>query len=372
MICRRDSGPDDTCARVCEKRCEYPWPWLFAPRLAVRNSRLVVVAIYKFWGARTCGRPSGALLHVLVGPLRFIHVDVLGVNYVARLVARGAAGGRAACCWPPTCSRAGSRRLFRARRLIRLVQHFSEFVQRTLQVFRRGTQPWHAAFVDSFLRVFDGVLSRLHISFRKLLAIFANHFLALVEDAVEAIARFDFFHAAAVIFAVRFGLHAHLLGFFLGQAAGSSDSDGLLLIGGFVLGAYVENAVGVDVEGDLDLRQSSGRRRNAIQLELAEGAIIVGEFALALQYVNLHAWLVVRCRRISFHLFRRDGGVARDLHGHHAAESFDAQRERGHVQQQDVLDVASQHRALNGRADGHDFVRIDALVRFFATEEVAD
>ena len=51
---------------------------------------------------------------------------------------------------------------------------------------------------------------------------------------------------------------------------------------------------------------------------------------------------------------------------HDFAQGLDAQRERRHVQQEDVLDFARQHAALDRRADGHHFVRIDALVRFLA------
>ena len=39
--------------------------------------------------------------------------------------------------------------------------------------------------------------------------------------------------------------------------------------------------------------------------------------------------------------------------GHHATEGLDAEGQRGHVQQQHVLDVALQHATLDGGADGH-------------------
>jgi hypothetical protein len=42
-----------------------------------------------------------------------------------------------------------------------------------------------------------------------------------------------------------------------------------------------------------------------------------------------------------------------DQLGEHAAQRLDAQRQRGHVEQQHVLDVALQHAALDGGADGH-------------------
>ena len=53
---------------------------------------------------------------------------------------------------------------------------------------------------------------------------------------------------------------------------------------------------------------------------------------------------------------------------HHAAVGLDAQRERRDVQQQDVLDFALEHAGLDRRADGHDLVGVDALVRLLAED----
>ena len=55
----------------------------------------------------------------------------------------------------------------------------------------------------------------------------------------------------------------------------------------------------------------------------------------------------------------------------HAALGLQAQRQRGDVEQEHVLDVAGQDRALDGRADGDDLVGVDALVRLLA-EDVLD
>ena len=71
-------------------------------------------------------------------------------------------------------------------------------------------------------------------------------------------------------------------------------------------------------------------------------------------------------------LLRRDGRVALDQLGHDAAERLDPERQRGHVEEQDVLDVAGQDAGLDRRADRHDLVRVDALVRLLAAEHLLD
>ena len=64
----------------------------------------------------------------------------------------------------------------------------------------------------------------------------------------------------------------------------------------------------------------------------------------------------------------RDGGVAGDQRGADAAERLDAQRERGDIEQQNVLDVAAQHAGLDRRAERDDLIGVDPAVRLFAEE----
>ena len=130
----------------------------------------------------------------------------------------------------------------------------------------------------------------------------------------------------------------------------------------------MQDAVGVDVEGDFDLRHAARGRRDAVELERAEVLVVAGQRALALQNHDFHARLVVAVGREDLRLARRDGGVARDHRGGHAARGLDGERERSHVEQEHVLHVALEHAALDGRADGDDFIRVHALVRLLADE----
>ncbi len=148
----------------------------------------------------------------------------------------------------------------------------------------------------------------------------------------------------------------------------AGDGDLLLLAGTLVLGGDVEDAVGVDVEGDFDLRHAARGRRDAVELEGAELLVVARHRALALQDDDFHAGLVVAVSREDLRLPRRDRRVARDHRRRDAACGFDGQRERRDVEQEHVLHIALEHAALDGRADGDDFVRIDALVRFLAGE----
>ena len=68
----------------------------------------------------------------------------------------------------------------------------------------------------------------------------------------------------------------------------------------------------------------------------------------------------------------RDGRVAVDHLRRHAAHRLDPERQRGHVEEQDVLDLAAEDAGLDRRADRHDLVGVDALVRLLAAEHLLD
>ena len=168
---------------------------------------------------------------------------------------------------------------------------------------------------------------------------------------------------------MRFGFALHLLDLVLARETGAAgDGDLLLLAGAEILGGDVQDAVGVDVEGDFDLRHAARGRRDAVEVEGAELLVVARERALALQHLDFHARLVVAVGREDLRLPGRDRGVARDHRRGHAAGGFDRQRERSHVEQEHVFHVALEHAALDGRADGDDFIRVHALVRLLADQ----
>ncbi len=120
---------------------------------------------------------------------------------------------------------------------------------------------------------------------------------------------------------------------------------------------------------DLDLRHAARRRRDAEQVELAEHLVVGRHLALALEYPDRDRGLVVLGGREGLALLGRDRRVAVDQPGEDAAQRLDAERQRRHVEQQDVLDLAFQDAGLDCRADRDNLVRVDAAMRL-APEEL--
>jgi hypothetical protein len=91
----------------------------------------------------------------------------------------------------------------------------------------------------------------------------------------------------------------------------------------------VDDAVGVDVEGDLDLRHAARRRRQVHQLELAQRLVVHGHLALALEDVDLHRGLVVVGGGEHLAPLGRDGGVPLDEAVHDPTLGLDARGSAG-------------------------------------------
>ncbi|AER56389.1 putative NAD-specific glutamate dehydrogenase [Pseudoxanthomonas spadix BD-a59] len=189
-----------------------------------------------------------------------------------------------------------------------------------------------------------------------------------VDQGVGLVAHGHQFVELPVLVAVCFGVGDHALDLFVRQARTGLDLDLLLLVGLLVLGRHVQDAVGVDVEGHLDLRQAARRRLDAGQVETGQRLVEAGLLALALQHVHGHGRLVVLGGGEGLRGLGRDGGVLLDDLGEHPAQGLDAQRQRGHIQQQHVLDVTAQHAALDRGAQRHGLVGVDVLARLLAEE----
>ena len=62
-----------------------------------------------------------------------------------------------------------------------------------------------------------------------------------------------------------------------------------------VLGADMDNAIGINVKGDLNLRHASGGGWNAYKLKLSQLLVVCSHLTLSLQHLDAHLGLVVCC-----------------------------------------------------------------------------
>ena len=100
-----------------------------------------------------------------------------------------------------------------------------------------------------------------------------------------------------------FGFFGHFLNFGLVKIAGTGNGNALLFAGAFVFGGDIQDAVGIDVKGNFDLRNAARRRRNAVENEAAEDLVAVDHVAFALRDMDFHLRLIVGGGRKDFGLY---------------------------------------------------------------------
>jgi len=189
-----------------------------------------------------------------------------------------------------------------------------------------------------------------------------------MNDGIRGIARGHQLVELAVVLGVYFRVLDHALDFSLGQTGTRLDLDLLFLAGSLVLGADVHDAVGIDVKRYLDLRHAAPRRADAGQVEARQRFVGGGDFTFTLQHMYRHRRLVVFGSRKHLCRLGRNGGVLLDQLGHHATQGLDTQRQRGHVQQQYILDFTRQHAGLDCRSNRNGLVRVYIPARLTAKE----
>ena len=132
----------------------------------------------------------------------------------------------------------------------------------------------------------------------------------------------------------------------------------------------MQNAVGVNIKGHFNLRQSARRRRNPFEVEFTQKLVRSRHLVFTLVDLNGHGRLIVFRGRKHLRVLGRNRGVALNHRGHHAAQRFNTKRQRRHIKKQYVVTVTGQNRALNCSADSHCFIGVHVLTGFL-TEELA-
>ena len=81
----------------------------------------------------------------------------------------------------------------------------------------------------------------------------------------------------------------------------------------------MNDTVGIDVEGHLDLGNASGRGRDVAQVKSAQGLVVFRHFPFPLKYMDRYGRLIVCGSGEYLAFFRGDRGVFVDESGHDAA-----------------------------------------------------
>ncbi|ELZ81405.1 putative NAD-specific glutamate dehydrogenase [Haloferax larsenii JCM 13917] len=279
----------------------------------------------------------------------FVEVGV-GVDEVLRVGTAAHAASAASTACLGLC-------LLLVHALANLLQFLREVLGHVFELLGRG--------VFVFERRFDVLDGRFDVGLQfvvdVLFVLFEERFGAL-NRPFGLVAGLDGATALFVLFGVLLGFLLHAVDLLVRETSAAFDGDGLGVAGAFVLGGDVDDTVFVDVEANFDLRRSGRCRWDARERELAEEFVVFGHLAFTLEDADLHRRLVVGRGGENLRLFGRDGRVLLDETLEEAALDLDTERQRRHVEEDDVVDFATEDTTLNGRTERDRFVGVDGLL----------
>ena len=122
----------------------------------------------------------------------------------------------------------------------------------------------------SIFQLLESSLNRSLLVGRKLVTQFLQLIFSRENHGVGLVQLVDTFLFLLVGFGIGFGFSLHTFDFFFAQAAGSFDTDSLFLACSLILGRYLQDTVGIDIESYLDLRNTTTSRSDTCQVELTD------------------------------------------------------------------------------------------------------
>jgi hypothetical protein len=176
-------------------------------------------------------------------------------------------------CW--LLSGASIRGCVTARCLSRcLVEHLREGVGGLLKFVVRRDESVGIVTLGELSTLGNRRLQRCLIRRRELLFVFLDQLLSLEAEALRLVLGLGQLLLLLVFLSMLVRILPHAVDLVFGEATGLLDTNSLLLVAAEIFGADVEDAVGIDVKLDLDLRSPSWGWGNAFQVELTEQPVV--------------------------------------------------------------------------------------------------
>jgi len=199
--------------------------------------------------------------------------------------------------------------------------------------------------------------------------------LHLVAVVLVLVLLLDLFASGIILSLELVGVGDHLLDLLLGKTTLIvGDSDLLGLTGGLVVGGDVKDTIGIDIESDLDLGSTSGRRGDALKVELAEHVVVSGHLTFAFEDLDEDTWLVVSVGGESLLFLGGNAGVSGDEDGHDTTSGLDTLGKRGDIEKEEVLNLlgtlSGEDSGLNGSTESNSLIGVDGSVEGLSVEEV--
>lgn len=188
---------------------------------------------------------------------------------------------------------------------------------------------------------------------------------------LETVTSLDALTGGLVLLGVLLSLGDHAVNLLLGETAlVVGNGDRLLLASTLVVGGDLEDTVGIELEGDLDLRNTTRSGGDTSELKLAKDVVILGHGTLTLEDLDQDNGLVISSSREDLALAGRDRSVAGNELGHDTTSGLNSESQGVDIHENNLLSalLARQNTGLNGGTESNGLVGVDALGSLLAVE----
>lgn len=149
--------------------------------------------------------------------------------------------------------------------------------------------------------------------------------LGVVDGVITFILKVNQFSSGLIFVLVLFRLVDHVLDLILGETSRRLDLDVHLSVGGLILGGDDDNTVSINIEGDLNLGNSSWSGWDSTQVELSQTFVVSGHLSFSLENSNRDDSLVIGSSGVNLRLLGGDGSISLDHLGHNSSQGLDSQ-----------------------------------------------
>ena len=139
------------------------------------------------------------------------------------------------------------------------VELFCDGVECLLQLVNCCLDGLYIGTLVQLLQLFNGSQNRFLFALSDLVAQLTQCLFSLIDQMLGVVVGVNLFLLCLILSSVLLSLTDSLVDVLLAQVGGSGDGDVGFLAGAQILCRDLDDAVGVDVEGDLDLRDAARR-----------------------------------------------------------------------------------------------------------------
>jgi len=197
----------------------------------------------------------------------------------------------------------------------------------------------------------------------------------LVNIVIELMFGINLFFDDLVRLGELLGLFNHALDLLLGETALIvSDSDGLSFTGTLLVGANSQDAVFIDLEGDLNLGSATRSWGDSVKVELTEVVVVLDKGTLTFEDGNGDSSLLVLVSSESLGLLGGNDGTTFDNLRHNTTNGLNSEGKGSDINEEDILSLivslASENTSLDGSTISDSLIGVNTTVGFFSIEEV--